>query len=231
MTALELTLATSRLNSRIRGRGLSAREMLTQRDQFNHQQLPIEDLQLIIQQHETKLTNHALSEKSKTPSGRVAIPPNSTVGDLVYLSCDRNKSRARDRYLVVACDGQWRDIRKFAGSQLRRTSYRVKDSECYTVPTVSLGNPTVHDSSAASEEDEADELEHTDILTPYEPPKPPNPPVIPPVIQQPLTDGDYFTGDNLDPPQHMAPVVPKVGSSRPSRDRKPPKWLDDYILQ
>ncbi|XP_070548521.1 uncharacterized protein [Ptychodera flava] len=51
ITPLSLAIALSHVNSRIRSRGLSAREMWTQRDQFTHDQLPISDHQLILKQH------------------------------------------------------------------------------------------------------------------------------------------------------------------------------------
>ena len=56
------------------------------------------------------------------------------------MKSDRDKSRARDRYLIVRIDGEWCFIKKFTGSQLRATSYKVKLAECYgvsyTVPPV-----------------------------------------------------------------------------------------------
>ena len=55
------------------------------------------------------------------------------IGDLVYLYCDRNKSRGRDRYLITPIDGAWCQVRKFVGSQLRSTTYRFKKAECYKV--------------------------------------------------------------------------------------------------
>ena len=42
-----LALVTARLNNRIRGNGLSAREVLMQRDQFSHRQIPIQDREVI----------------------------------------------------------------------------------------------------------------------------------------------------------------------------------------
>ena len=53
----------------------------------------------------------------------------------MYLYCDGDKSRGRDRYLVVSVNGAWCQVRKFISSQLRSTSYRVKKTECYKVPT------------------------------------------------------------------------------------------------
>ena len=58
VSPLTLAVATSTLNSRIRSRGLSSREMWTQRDQFLNQQLPLADDHLIALQHEQRLSNH-----------------------------------------------------------------------------------------------------------------------------------------------------------------------------
>ena len=47
--------------------------------------------------------------------------------------------------LVVSVDGVWCSIRTFVGLQLRNTYYRVKQSECYTIPCVSFcPNTTVY---------------------------------------------------------------------------------------
>ena len=58
VSPLTLAVATSTLNSRIRSRGLSSREMWTHRDQFLNQQLPLADDHLIALQHEQRLSNH-----------------------------------------------------------------------------------------------------------------------------------------------------------------------------
>ena len=126
VSPLTLAVATFALNSRIRSPGLSSREMWTQRDQFSNQQLPLADDHLIALQHEQRLSNHPDSERSKAPLHNRRPTPVIDVGDLVYLHSDRNKSRARDRYLVVAIDLPFCDIKKFIGSQLRSSSYRVK---------------------------------------------------------------------------------------------------------
>ena len=74
-------------------------------------------------------------QKSKTPVTKSNLTDRIAVGDLVYLYADRNKTRARDRYLVVEVTGSFCNVQKFVGSQLRSTSYRVKTSECYWVPS------------------------------------------------------------------------------------------------
>ena len=135
VSPLTLAVATSALNSRICSCGLSLREMWTQPDQFSNQQLPLADDHLIALQHEQRLSNHPHSERSKAPLHNRRPTPLIDVGDLVYLHSDRNKSRARDRYLVVAIDPPFCDIKKFIGSQLRSSSYHVKLTECFKVPS------------------------------------------------------------------------------------------------
>ena len=141
VSSLTLAVATAALNSRIRSRGLSSREMWTQRDQFSNAQIPLGDNNLIATQHEQRRANHQYSERSKAPLRQPRPPPLIDVGDLVYLHSDRNKSRARDRYLVVSVDPPFCNIKKFVGSQLRSSSYRVKLSECFRVP-VTTSDPS-----------------------------------------------------------------------------------------
>ena len=129
-TPLSLSLITARLNTRIRKRGLSALEMWTQRDQFSNHQLPIVDSEVILSQHKLRLENHPHSVRAKCPSGRL---PDLHIGDIVYLRSDLNKSRSRDRYLVVSVNLPWCNVRKFAGSQLRQNAYCVKCTDCYNV--------------------------------------------------------------------------------------------------
>jgi hypothetical protein len=141
VSPLAISTATASLNSRIRSCGLSAREMWYQRDQFSNSQLPVDDRQLITSQHETRVKNHPYSEKSKAPRGKMSPSPYLHIGDLVYLYADRDKSSARDRYLIASVDGQWCNIQKFRDSQIRNTSYRVKRNECYKVPPAVQANP------------------------------------------------------------------------------------------
>ena len=80
--------------------------MWTQRDQFSNIQFPLSDYDPISQQQSLRKTNHP-SLKSKVPLAQMASSPSAAIGDLVYLYCDRNKSRWRDRYLVTSIDGAW----------------------------------------------------------------------------------------------------------------------------
>ena len=71
----------------------------------------------------------------KAPGCSPRAPATVQVGDLVYITSDASKTRACDQDLVVSIDGSWCNVWKFTGSQLRCTSYCIKLSECYRVPS------------------------------------------------------------------------------------------------
>ncbi|CAG2200750.1 unnamed protein product [Mytilus edulis] len=175
-----LVIATTRLNSRLRQRGLSSRELWTQRSQFTHEQLPISDMNLIRAQHEARNKNHGFSEISKcSRPGRPT--PDITIGDLVYLYTDRSKTQSRDRYLVVARDGEWCFIKKFSGNQLRASSYKVKLSECYKVlNTISAQQNPRYSQNVYNQESDSDDHDEDSLPGPIRdlPPDRAEPPPI-----------------------------------------------------
>ena len=188
VSPVTLSVATGTLNACIRSRGLSVREMWTQRDQFSNLQIPLHDQNPIVQQHEQRIANHRHSEKAKAPIAKSRPAEHIAVGDLVYLYSDRNKTRARDRYLVEEVTGSFCNIRKFVGSQLRSTSYRVKTSDCYRVPSeVADYRPSAINDDADSSSDEAPPAQLV--------PSPPSPPDIPSAISTPATQ--EVPDDNL----------------------------------
>ena len=137
ITQLGLGIAISRLNSRLRRQGLSAYELWTRRDQYSNTQLPIDDINTIRTQHQQRLKNHPYSERSKCPKEtRVHTSIHKiAVGDLVYLRTERDKTKVRNRYLVVSIDRPWCFIKKFTNTQIRAVSYKVRLDECYRVPS------------------------------------------------------------------------------------------------
>ena len=179
-----LALATANANSRIRRDGLSAREVWTQRDQLTGEQLPIVDRQLILSQHSSRQQNHTPSAKSKA-RGRTNLPSAVvSVGDLVFLKGDRDKLKAREKYLVVSIREDLScELRKFTSSHFRSKVYLVPMSECYPVaPTVLAQSPQgpirgFHKPSAFDSDDVADPV--------IPPPRPSTFPASPPVVNQP----------------------------------------------
>ena len=236
VSPVTLSVATATLNSRIRSRGLSAREMWTQRDQFSNQQIPLHDQSLIVQQHEQRIANHHHSEEAKAPIAKDRPAEHITVGDLVYLYSDRNKTRARDRYLVVEVTGSFCNIRKFVGSQLRSTSYRVKTSDCYRVPSeVADYRPSAINDEADSSSDEAPSAQPVC--------SPPPPPVIPSAISTPATqevpDNDLPAGghepreDTHTDPEIDSPASASDTSDPPRRSTRVQRRLaryNDFVL-
>ncbi len=89
------------MNARIRHSGLLAREVWTQRYQVTGDQLPIQDRHLIIQQHMSCTYNHAASAKSKAHGKSEPAANNINIGDQVFVKGDKDKTRARSKYIVV----------------------------------------------------------------------------------------------------------------------------------
>ena len=238
VSLLTLAVATANFNARIRSRGLSSREMWTQRDQFSNHQIPLHDQSIIVKQHEQRVTNHTHSEKAKAPISSRRPANNITVSDLVYLFSDRNKTRARDRYLVVEVSGSFCKIRKFVGSQLRSTSYRVKTTDCYRVPSEVTG----FQSPAANSDTDSSSDEATSVQPE---PSPPAPPVIPSAISTPAiqevpdvnlpADQDEPCEDTNPYPVLDSPATGNDSDSsslprRSSRVRRRPARYDDFVM-
>lgn len=99
------------LNSRIRNRGLSAREIVYQRNQNTGQQLKIDDGELASAQYELRRDNHGPSAQSK--GGRTYSGHQFKPGDLVYAKLDGSKHCSRERYIVTSSDDKFVYCRKF----------------------------------------------------------------------------------------------------------------------
>jgi hypothetical protein len=244
VTPLLLSLALARLNSRIRTGGLSSRELWTQRDQFSHKQIPVSDRETILKQHERRFENHKFSEKSKHKSGSRTQSSNIHVGDLVYLYADKNKTNARSRYLVTSVSGEWCMVKKFSGNQLRATSYKVKQSECYKVPnTISdYHTPICFDNVDSDMEEPPIDSTNTN-KSDF------NHVNIPEILSRPadshisinenvflhndLLDDTHENTVSFDPEYTQDKEVTEDAvytADRPIRNRRPPKYLEDYVM-
>lgn len=139
-----LSQAVSNLNDRIRDGGLSAREIWTKRDQFTGQQLPLNDDKIISRKYENRLKSHQASAKYQSRGKTSATNPDIYIGDLVYLKSDRDKTKPRDRYIVVKPKTEARkntiSLQKFVGSQLRSRIYLVNPGEIMKVKEHKLEN-------------------------------------------------------------------------------------------
>ena len=237
-----LSLATSRLNSKIRTNGLSAREIMTQRDQFSNNPIPINDKDIILEKHAKAIKDHEYSERSKSHSNPPIQSPKVNIGDLVHLYCDKNKHHPRERYLVTGVDGQWIQIRKFTGSQLRALPYKVKLTEVYKVPSQlsdceiikDRREPLVlHESSNMLSQEDNHEMEGSNTpegtleeLVEEISPEATTPSDIPQQIRAPPSDDEQDTTIINEQSEQLA--TEEVPRRNPRRDRKRPDYLKDY---
>ena len=250
VSPMSLDVAIATLNSRIRSRGLSAREMWTQRDQFSGAQVPMCDASLAEDQHRQRLANHPLSEASKAPRGQRRPDPELCIGDIVYIYSDRNKSRARERYLVVSVDPPFCNVRKFAGTQLRSASYRVHMADCFKVPAEVSELPRAEEVTVSEPEDCDDQHPgKSDFIpvTPYLPPArggsstpsrppvsvpsvgPPTPPAIPETISALPGSDNNIDSEMQGQGKLSSPDAPGDAPRRSGRRREPPAYLKDYV--
>lgn len=254
VSSVTLGLATATLNARLRKNGLSARESWTQRDQFSNTQIPVVDRDIIIAKHVNRLSNHSASEKAKAPKSNRRSTPTIKIGDLIYVKGDLNKSHARDRYLVTDIDPDWCYARKFIGTQLRPTAYRLRHSECLVVscqipdlsllPTPNIENPDI-------EFDDDVYPPHTTSPNKEYPVSSHQPPTPPPILTMPIPaigpsrydheydvqlsplspslDRNRVNKDNV----HVQDSMEQEQSlplGRPQRERRRPVYLNDYAI-
>ena len=252
ISSTTLTLATRNLNSRIRSSGLSATELWTQRDQFSGEQLAISDRDIIHEQLRRRLANNPSSAKSKggkpSPLDRITL----SVGDLVYLKGERDKTKARERYIVCDIEGEWGTLRKFTKDQFRSRTYNIRLTECYKVPCSvppcgpkdpvrGLEETTAETDHAAQPRDytQAPELVYT---TPTPPPAVTPPPLLttipspaelcapesPAIAPAPL--GEPIPSSSPSPTKEPPTASPPPPDTpRPLRSRKRPSYLDEYV--
>ena len=138
VTDAQLAVAVNQLNSRIRNRGLSAWEILNQRDQFTGEQFDIDDLKLSEQQSDLRAANQLYSATHKAGGKSLAKSASVTNGSLVYIKSEGDKHTARSRYLVVDVCDDFCTLQKFVKSQLRAKKYQLKLCEVYPIQSENI---------------------------------------------------------------------------------------------
>ena len=133
ISSQQLAVIVNQLNSRIRNGGLSAWEILCQRNQYTGEQIDVNDLVLSEQQGQLRVANQQYSSKHKARGNPPAQEANIVKGSLVYIKSDGNKTRGRDRFIVVEVNGDSCVVQKFVKSQLRSKRYPLKLTEVYPV--------------------------------------------------------------------------------------------------
>ena len=259
ITPVTLSYAVNTLNARIRNRGLSAWEILFQRDQHTFEPLDISDIILASEQRDTRTRNQASSARSKSRNAPEAVVCNAMRGSLVYLKDDGNKERSRERYLVVDIEDDFYVVQKLNRS-LRNVKYKVKPTEVFPVtPTINDTHVNLEDEDFEGDEEVRDDA--LDTTYPVATPRAGASPTAPAVESTPATTSEppdlYVPDEPIVAPteivhEHTAPgstaiettdeevpsgsdgphqeEVPPAGRRRPRRNAGPPKRFDEYVL-
>ena len=158
VTAAELAVIIASLNRRIRNRGLSAREILTRRDQISNKVIKLDDEVLASQQLQLREENHPSSARSKAGSDKLAAEACVWPGALVILKKDLTKLRTRETYIVVKMDENahfcW--IKKLE-SQCRSKNYKVSLNEIELVANQQQGVDESDQEGFEADEEDIDE--------------------------------------------------------------------------
>ena len=162
LTPTVLALAISHLNGRIRHNKFSAIEIWTRRSMNTGDQISYNDSKIINSKVQQRLKNHESSAKYKSRGKSIEITPSVKIGDIVYLYTDRNKSQARQKYLIVSVEQDYVIIQKLINHQFRSRKYRVRKSDIIVVPQTSY---SFHENTQNESETEDDgEVKLSDFL-------------------------------------------------------------------
>ena len=138
LTAVQLQLVVETLNTRIRNRGLSAKEILYQRNQYTNDQITLNDTELAAQQRHICEHNHDASAVSKSRGKPPSTQSNFHVGDLVFIKDEGHKNKARERYIITKIDDKYVFLQKLTHKFMSRI---------YKIPLVHI-YPTFHKSQS-----------------------------------------------------------------------------------
>ena len=168
----EISQVVRNMNSRIRNRGLSAKEIAFQRDQYTNRFKLVNDTDLSHQQYEERSKHH--------PDPVIKDEFRFEIGDNVYLKGDKSKYRAREMSKITDLftkeKEMWARLHKF-DSQFRAKEYDMKLAELMPVAPkdeiihermpMRIGESIMHEQSdvvnSDTDKEESDTLEVGDI--------------------------------------------------------------------
>lgn len=236
ITELDLASVLHILNSRMRANGLSAREILFQRDYVSGVQLKINDDVISKSRYENLSKNHPHSARSKVP---FSAPPTRITsfnpGDIIFHKHDGSKHTARQQYIVSSVNEKSVFARKFTSSLYGSRVYEFKPHEIYKLTMVS-DPPKVAPLERCSPIDSEDS--DIDIDDEDQPATAADRPVIPDVkndsrIEDPTSEHVANHQSVPDENRIGPPNDSEEGEGRPSRQRRKPKWMTsgEYVLK
>ena len=128
ISEVDRAMITKIMNSRIRERGFTGKEMALNRDQISNQVKPMSDETLSLEQLQKREDRHNNPKK--------VVDNDIRIGDDVYVKHDKSKQRGRESYKVVKLfdrnDENWATIQKNS-SKFMSKEYEVKIAEIFPV--------------------------------------------------------------------------------------------------
>ena len=221
LSEVQLQLVVETLNTRIRNRGLSSREILFQRDQHTNNQLNINDITLAEQQSSIREKNHLPSARSKARGNPRAEQQNLNVGNLVFIKGEGSKNQARDRYIITKIEGSYAIVQKL-GTQFMSRQYKIPLNQLYLATKSSSINQyhdwdRRHTTTDTSDTDYTCESSDTDNASVN--------------AETDVEADDETEAEPVEAPAAAAADPPM--RNRPPRMRQPPAWQrsGDYDMQ
>ena len=212
LTSLQLQMIVDTLNTRVRNRGLSAKEIILKRDQFTQQTINVKDKMLSEQQTDIRTKNHIPSSRSKATAISKASDAPVVEGDLVYIKSEKQKNKTRDRYIVTGLNNNKALLQKLNDKFMSR-QYEVPLTHIYPA----LPTKTYHDWDRRPVMWSSEESSDEEVATP----------------NSEVHDSDSAGDELADEEDEEEQEEEHIPVWRPQRQRRPPQWLHsgDYDLQ
>ena len=138
-----LARAVSIVNEKIRHQGLSAKEILSSRDQYTQENLNISDEEIAEEKMNTREKENIYSAKSKAASPTHAQSAGTVKGHVIFLKKDGEKLERRELYLVIYASEDSVSICKLPAAlsgdttiqfQPHNIQYNVKQTDIFLAP-------------------------------------------------------------------------------------------------
>ena len=143
---------------------MTAWEILLQRDYQTGFRIDIDDETLSNMQISTRSSNQLSSAKYKAKGGKPANPATINTGSLVYVKHEGDKTKARDRYLVVKIADDECILKKLTKSNIRNKELKLKLTEVYPVVPNLLYNDNYRKGFHSSDDEDAEDITHDNQL-------------------------------------------------------------------
>ena len=223
ITETERILITKLMNTRIRDRGVAAKEILLRRDLVTNKPIDISDPELAEEQFTKRKQSHAKHFEQLAGEHRQKIEK-FKIGDRVYIRSSLVKTKGREEHKIVklftADNIYWATVRK-ADSQFRNKTYDVKCSEITKVPFANQSNSALPDTQDYDDKDDKQSDPNTVPASPLENHR----------AHQPNPKSQPENAEINQPNPILAPASPpENNTSRPKRKRKIPAHLQDFVV-